>query len=328
MDLVVRSDPASIPLQCTLCPKKPKFSDLSHLLTHISSKSHLAHRFKAELKARDDPASMEDVGQYDTWCERYGINALLAERMAAKEQKRTGRRGRPTNTAVSHFPRACFCPGTSGSPGSQSNKPAAAAMSHHGMVKPDPDEYNEELPGSAHWATAPGHYHEDHHGHFDHSAYHTPNLKRSRSDRSGPSTPDNTLSKYYRRWPSEAETADSVPISDLPSESTELDDDNDVSKLKGVRYPGMGLFDSADETQKRMRNQRKDDSVLKHMEETSSGIVANEFVWEENGDFQRVRDIYASPSIEGSPVRHSPLNMPPRRSDVVLTQFYNLGPQA
>ena len=189
-----------------------------------------------------------------------------------------------------------------GSPGWQSNKPAAAAMSHHGMVKPDPDEYN-ELSGSGHWATASGHYH-DHHGQFDHSVYHTPNLKRSRSDRSGPSTPDNTQSKYYRRWPSETETADSIPISDIPSESTELDDDNDISKLKGVRYPGMGLFDSADETQKRMRNQRKDDSVLKHMEETSSGIVPNEFVWTENGEFQRIRDIYASPSIEGSPVRH------------------------
>ncbi len=170
------------------------------------------------------------------------------------------------------------------------------------MVKPDPDEYNE--PGSAHWATAPDHYHEAHHSHFDNSAYHTPNLKRSRSDRSGPSTPDNyAQSKYYRRWPSETETADSIPVSELPSESTEFDDElGDVSKLKGVRYPGMGLFDSADETQKRMRNQRKDDSVLKHMEETSSGIAPNEFVWGENGDFQRVRDIYASPSIEGSPV--------------------------
>jgi hypothetical protein len=102
MDLVVRTDPASIPLRCTLCPKKPNFSDLSHLLTHVSSKSHLAHRFKAELRARDDRAALEEVRQYDTWCERYGINALLAERIAAKEQKKTGRRGRQSNTAVSH----------------------------------------------------------------------------------------------------------------------------------------------------------------------------------------------------------------------------------
>jgi hypothetical protein len=102
MDLVVRTDPASIPLRCTLCPKKPNFSDLSHLLTHVSSKSHLAHRFKAELRARDDRAALEEVRQYDTWCERYGINALLAERIAAKEQKKTGRRGRQSSTAVSH----------------------------------------------------------------------------------------------------------------------------------------------------------------------------------------------------------------------------------
>jgi hypothetical protein len=91
MDLVVRNDPTSIPLRCTLCP------------THISSKSHLAHRFKAELRARDDRAASEEVRQYDNWCENYGINALLAERMAAKEQKKTGRRGRHSkNAAVSH----------------------------------------------------------------------------------------------------------------------------------------------------------------------------------------------------------------------------------
>jgi hypothetical protein len=101
MDLVMGNDPAVIPLRCTICPKKPNFSDLSHLLTHISSKSHLAHRFKAELKARDDRAALEEVRQYDTWCERYGINALLAERMAVKEQKKTGRRGRSSGVAVS-----------------------------------------------------------------------------------------------------------------------------------------------------------------------------------------------------------------------------------
>jgi len=124
--------------------------------------------------------------------------------------------------------------------------------------------------------------------------------------------------KYYRRWPSEANTADSVAVSDLPSESTEFDDENDANKLKGVRYPGMGLFDSADETQKRMRNQRKDDSVLKLMEETSSGIVPNEFVWTESGEFQRVRDIYASPSIEGSPVSHPQMTICPGDAWVVL----------
>ncbi|KAK4128928.1 hypothetical protein N657DRAFT_586429 [Parathielavia appendiculata] len=282
MDLVVRSDPASIPLRCIICPKKPNFSDLSHLLTHISSKSHLAHRFKVELKARDDRAALEQVRQYDTWCERYGVNALLAERMAAKEQKKTGRRPRPSNTTK--------------------NEPETSA-SHHALVKPDPDEY-EPLPGTGHWSAAPGHHQDGYHDHFDNSSYHTPNLKRSPPDQSAPSTPENGKRvMYYRRWPSEAEiAADGASVTlDLGSESTEFDDD--ANKLKGVKYPGMGLFDSADVVQKRMRNQRKDDSVLKQMEETSSVIEPNEFVWTEDGEFQRVRDIYATPSVEGSPDR-------------------------
>lgn len=101
MDLVVKSDASSIPLRCTICPKRPNFSDLSHLLTHISSKSHLAHRFKVELKARGDRDALEEIRQYDDWCERYGINALLAERMAAKEQKKTNKRGRQSHATVS-----------------------------------------------------------------------------------------------------------------------------------------------------------------------------------------------------------------------------------
>lgn len=172
------------------------------------------------------------------------------------------------------------------------------------MVKPDPDDYSDPLLSTAHWPTATSQFQDAHNGQFDSSSYPTPTLKRSRLDRSIPRTPGNEARvKCYRRWPSETETTDSVPVSDLPSEATEFDGDNDTSKLKGVKYPGMSLFDSADEIQKRMRNQRKDDSVLKQMEVTSSGIEPNEFVWAGDGEFQRIRDIYASPSIEGSPVR-------------------------
>jgi hypothetical protein len=161
-----------------------------------------------------------------------------------------------------------------------------------------------------HWPADAVPFQDGRHGQFDNAGYGTPHLKRSLSDGSTPATPDNEIrAKYYRRWPSETATTDSVPASDLPSDSTEfLDDDADSSKLKGVKYPGMGLFDSADDTQKRMRNQRKDDSVLKQMEETSCGIEPNEVIWE-NGEFQRIRDIYATPSIEGSPVRQPRWNM-------------------
>jgi hypothetical protein len=80
------------------------------------------------------------------------------------------------------------------------------------------------------------------------------------------------------------------------------DEDGDLSKLKGIRYPGMGLFDAASEQARRRRNQRKDESVLRLMKQTSAVIEPTEYIWTEDGTFERTRDIYATPSIEGSPV--------------------------
>jgi hypothetical protein len=79
---------------------------------------------------------------------------------------------------------------------------------------------------------------------------------------------------------------------------------SDKSKLKGVFWPGMSLFDSATDEQKRKRNQRKDAGVLKNMEQVAAGVEPTECIWsEEFTDLQRTRDIYATPSVFGSPVR-------------------------
>lgn len=97
-----KMDPANtegIPLKCNLCPKEPLFSDVSHLLTHVFSKSHLSYKFKIELLAEKDAAARAKIAQYDTWCEKYGIQGLLAERIAAKE-KRTAKRTRPSDRNV------------------------------------------------------------------------------------------------------------------------------------------------------------------------------------------------------------------------------------
>ena len=132
-------------------------------------------------------------------------------------------------------------------------------------------------------------------------------MKRPRSDYSAPDTPENMFASKYTRWPSETAISDSIlPSSEVTSEITEFDEEDDESsKLKGIRYPGMGLFDSANEQQKRKRNQRKDESVLKLMEEASTTIEQKEVIYNEDWTFQRERDVYASPSdYEGSPVRH------------------------
>ena len=76
----------------------------------------------------------------------------------------------------------------------------------------------------------------------------------------------------------------------------------DKSKLKGVFWPGMSLFDSATEDQKRKRNQRKDVAVLRQMERVAAGVKPTEGVWSEDLDLQRTRDIYATPSVFGTPV--------------------------
>ncbi len=96
-----RDDARPIPLECVLCPQKPKFSDVYHLLTHISSKSHLHHKFNIEFQAKTDIASKDRLRRYEQWYGENGIEKLLAERLAAKDQKKTVRRGRPGLAGVS-----------------------------------------------------------------------------------------------------------------------------------------------------------------------------------------------------------------------------------
>src|SRR5256885_5232962 len=86
----------SIPLLCTLCPKTPRFSDISHLLTHISSKSHLSHQFKIQVRSKSDPTAQDKLNTFNEWFERYGIEGLLSNRIAAKEANKSNTmKGRP-----------------------------------------------------------------------------------------------------------------------------------------------------------------------------------------------------------------------------------------
>ena len=73
-------------------------------------------------------------------------------------------------------------------------------------------------------------------------------------------------------------------------------------KLKGVHWPGMDLFDSATPQMKRMRNQRKDTSVLEQMMATSADVTADEIVYNLDGTVSHIRDIFGPLSCETSPV--------------------------
>lgn len=77
-------------LHCVICPRKPDFSDISHLLTHVSSKGHLSNYFKLKVKADQDPSMKATLQQYDSWYEQHNLQELLRDRMALKDKKKAG----------------------------------------------------------------------------------------------------------------------------------------------------------------------------------------------------------------------------------------------
>ena len=83
-----------IPLLCSVCPETPRFSDVSHLLTHIASKGHLHHETQTKLKAHQDLAASIALQQYEQWYKENGIEALLVERLKAKQVKEAARHKR------------------------------------------------------------------------------------------------------------------------------------------------------------------------------------------------------------------------------------------
>ncbi|KAL7936271.1 hypothetical protein V8C35DRAFT_278482 [Trichoderma chlorosporum] len=89
-----------IPLLCTVCPETPRFSDVSHLLTHIASKGHLHHETQTKLKAHQDISASVSLQQYEQWYKDNGIESLLVERMKAKQLKEAARNKRTRGAAV------------------------------------------------------------------------------------------------------------------------------------------------------------------------------------------------------------------------------------
>lgn len=77
-----------IPLHCSICPKRPNFSDVSHLLTHIASKSHLSHYYKVKIRAATDHEARRQVHSYDRWYDDWDVETLMQSRLAVKDEKK------------------------------------------------------------------------------------------------------------------------------------------------------------------------------------------------------------------------------------------------
>ncbi|ROW10973.1 hypothetical protein VMCG_00879 [Cytospora schulzeri] len=263
----------SIPLICHLCPRNPTFSDVSHLLTHVSSKSHLASEFK--LKHSKKVEDHDALVQYDQWAQKHGVNDLVANRIAAKEQKKAPKRQR-------------------------------AAGHEHTKKKPRKDVKNEvddsiqeqlhqvaPRPSANTW-----HLHTPRDNTFD-DPYNTPTNKRFFNVYHFSDSPQS--STYIKQEGSRSGT-EGAEATFLPETTDLANDDLSVTKLKGTVYPGMSIFDAATEEQRRKRNQKKLPSVLQNMVLTSESVEQYECIWD--GDMSgitRTRNVYDSPSIDGSP---------------------------
>lgn len=82
---------ASPLLACRICTKKPTFTDVSHLLTHVGSKGHLAQLHKLQVKSHQELAAGLQLAEYNQWFHEHDLAQLLSERLHQKEKKQTAR---------------------------------------------------------------------------------------------------------------------------------------------------------------------------------------------------------------------------------------------
>ncbi|KAI1652901.1 hypothetical protein F4813DRAFT_400539 [Daldinia decipiens] len=268
-----RIDQGGIPLVCYACEKIPTFSDLSHLITHVSSKAHLLELYNLRIKSYGNEACAAQARKFEIWNQTYNIDQLVRQRMEARDEKgiQPQRRGRR---------------GNANSRGRSRKVPDLTDIKH----EPDGDmsfgDGYEDLQGSSihSWQT-----------NLNPLMPQEGDLDLIPQGNFEDWGDEEDLVKYES---SEAES--SYPSENL-TEVTEVNENDTGSlSLKGVVYPGMGLFDAAKEEQRRKRNQRKPPAVLLQLEINSTMVTTQEDVYDLNLEYQRSRDVYDDPSIDGS----------------------------
>lgn len=362
----------SIPLHCNICPKEPQFSDISHLLTHVASKGHLAQQFKAQVRARQDVSVRYKLDAYDRWYEKHQIEKLLSERMIAKDTKDSGStaskvkivagttaRKRRTNKSENIIKsEGVLDPQLCGSALAARSRSRQASAFTEQTFSEDHDSQRSFLGSSA--ATPPQDrpspfLSQPYHG-YNHRPY-TPRM----SEWQGAGSPYHAMtetsatkinrtplppagletdgeSDYFQTFlrsptrtaypdPSEI-TCRSADLLHEPSSPVEPNNYGNETKessikesgstlqspvLKGIKWPGMSLFDSASLDAQRLRNQKKDESVLEQMEHNSSMVQQMERIYWPDGSLKKNRLITGN--VDSSPLKEPtpPPRLPKRK---------------
>ncbi|KAI8964829.1 hypothetical protein F5Y11DRAFT_345028 [Daldinia sp. FL1419] len=290
-----RVDQGGIPLVCYACEKIPTFSDLSHLITHVSSKAHLLELYNLRIKSHGNDEYSARARRFHTWNETYNIDGLVRQRMEARDEKgvQPQRRGHTRGDEPSL--RSTTRRGTRGNRGRRGNtNPRGRARR-----APDPMDIKHEPEDSANFGDS-------------YNDLRSPLIHPWQSNLNPlmPQEGDLDLMPQtnFDTWENEESLVkyeSSEGESSYPSENlTEVTEANEADtggiSLKGIIYPGMGLFDAAKEEQRRKRNQRKPPAVLLQLEINSTMVTTQEDVYDCNLDYQRSRDVYDDASVDGS----------------------------
>ena len=329
---------ASIPLHCNICPKEPDFSDVSHLLTHISSKGHLAHYFRAQVRARSDENVRYKVDIFEQWYNKYQIEKLLSQRMSAKQAKSetdvkiaTSRRPLRDASKVKK-PRGRRTAEKSpividdDSPIKQEHiiDPQLSFNAHPQMAH----RKTEDSPGYAASSRSRAPIPRMHNRQPEtprpntHSSRLTPHRRATPRAREGYGNGDDIDKGYVRtlaRSPEHSACADTsettaqslisnevgqAPITEFYSQHSPI--------LKGITYPGMSLFDAASREAQRLRNQKKHVSILEQMGNEAAAIEPMEHIYWPEGGLKKKRLITGN--VESSPLKE--ITPPPKRPRV------------
>ena len=342
---------SSIPLHCSICPKEPGFSDVSHLLTHVSSKGHLSHQFKAQVNARQSADVRQKLALYDQWYAKYQIEKLLSQRMNAKQARTINdRQNRPKKQASSVSPKARKAAGrqtrkkiplnahheSDGSPetkdiidpqlskGSRSATaiPTAPTLPEHVSTSHDytPTPWMQDL---ARAAREGGHIIESSPDHSNPRQLEALKQWKGTSDDYMTTLLKSSPKNFYPELPEPWPEAPRTP----PQYAVGLEEQDDLINrsplLKGVKYPGMSLFDAASREAQRLRNQKKHGSIVEQMELDSEAIEPMEHIFWPEGTLKKTRLITGN--VESSPLKEpTPLPKRPRlnrRNKAARTNF-------
>nr|POE63659.1 hypothetical protein CFP56_04562 [Quercus suber] len=315
--LVSKAAAAEIPLHCNICPKKPDFSDVSHLLTHVASKGHLSNYYKMKVKGSSDPSAKRTVDDYDLWYEEWDVQDLMGERMKQKERKKGGHTsasaprklvsGQLENAAASNLKSLSSVDASSLSAASARSTPSLGGSSHiiarrgsrmkESVLDPHLDRLIKvESPSRS---STPIFFRA-----ADSSAMRGPYVPMMHTwgdvqfgdqpmdDVSTVSSESAAFEFRYR--PNRrshhhiSNSIDSLLNDEGPEEMETI---SDAARLKGVFWKGMACFDSATPDMKRKRNQKKSHSVVEQLMATSAVIEPLEMVFDASGTLRKERTI-------------------------------------